>query len=90
MAWLVATSPIWATLLWHVWDLGLRPRLLPTREVEALADAMIALHGPRAEEAAFIEEDSAWRRSEIFQQGKWHRVRRELWRRYERGEWAGP
>jgi hypothetical protein len=51
---------------------------------------MIANHGPRAEEIAFIEEDRAWRYSETFEQGTWHRVRRELWRRYEAGDWEGP
>lgn len=43
-------------------------------------------YGPLAEEMAFIEEDRAWRYSEAFEQGKWHRVRRELWRRCEAGD----
>ena len=45
------------------------------------ADELIARHGERAEERAFAEEDRAWRRFEHREQGKWHRVRRELWRR---------
>lgn len=83
-------SPVWGTLLWHTWELSIRPRLIPVGDINALADEMIAKHGPRAEELAFAEEDRAWRYSETFEQGKWHRVRRELWRRYESGEWGGP
>jgi len=83
----VATSPIWGTLLWCIWEGNIKPRLIPVDQVKALADELIAKHGPRAEEMAFIEEDRAWRYSETFEQGTWHRVRRELWRRYEAGEW---
>jgi hypothetical protein len=63
---------------------------VPASVIKALADEMIAKHGARAEELAFAEEDRTWRYSETFEQGKWHRVRRELWRRYETGEWEGP
>jgi hypothetical protein len=83
-------SPIWGTLLWQTWNLSIWPRLIPAGNINALADNMIAKYGPRAEELAFIEEDRAWRYSETFEQGKWRRVRRELWRRYEAGEWEGP
>jgi hypothetical protein len=86
----IATSPIWGTLLWHTWDLSIRPRLIPAGDIKAVADDLVAKYGPRAEEIAFIEEDRAWRYSETFEQGRWHRVRRELWRRYEAGEWGGP
>jgi len=85
----LATLPIWGTLVWHIWELAIRPRLIPAEIVQQLADKLIALHGPQAEEMAFIEEDRAWRYSETFEQGKWRRVRRELWRRYEAGEWDG-
>ena len=87
---IVAASPIWGAFLWHMWDCFLKPRLIPAAEIKALADAMIRKHGSRAEEIAFSEEDRAWRYVDGFEQGKWHRVRRELWRRYETGEWAGP
>jgi hypothetical protein len=86
----IATSPIWGTLLWHTWELSIRPRLIPVGNIKAVADDLVAKYGPRAEEIAFIEEDRAWRYSETFEQGKWHRVRRELWRRYEAREWEGP
>ncbi|WP_404401855.1 hypothetical protein [Pelagibacterium halotolerans] len=49
-------------------------------------DELIAKHGPRAEEMAYAEEDRAWRYSDIYEQGKWRRVRRELWRRHKAGE----
>lgn len=90
LIWITASSPIWGALLWDAWELRIRPRLIPFVEIKTLADDMIAIYGPHAEEAAFIEEDRAWRYSKTFQQGKWHRVRRELWRRYEAGEWQGP
>src|SRR5690554_1248493 len=86
----IATSPIWGTLLWHTWGLSIRPRLIPVGNIKAAADDLAAKYGPCAEEIAFMEEDRAWRYSEIFEQGRWHRIRRELWRRYEAGEWEGP
>jgi len=88
--WIVCLSPIWGAFLWHKWESSVRPHLIPVGEIKNLADKLISEHGQRAEEMAFIEEDRAWRYSETFQQGKWHRVRRELWRRYEVGEWCGP
>ena len=84
------TLPIWGTFLQHKWEGGIRPRFIPVGEIKSLADTLVGRHGPRAEEIAFIEEDRAWRYSDTFLQGKWHRVRRELWRRYEAGEWCGP
>lgn len=81
----LATLPIWGTLVWHIGELDIRPRLIPAETIQQLADRLIVLYGPRAEELAFIEEDRAWRYSETFEQGKWRRVRRELWRRNEAG-----
>jgi hypothetical protein len=46
-----------------------------------MADELEARYVDDAEEAAFTEEDSAWRRSETFQQGLWHQVRLELYSR---------
>lgn len=86
----LSTLPLWGMLLWSAWRLGIQPRLLPGDQIAALADDLIARHGRRAEDMAFAEEDRAWRYSQSGEQGKWHRVRRELWRRYESGEWAGP
>jgi hypothetical protein len=73
--------------VWHSWQFRLRPLLIPKGEVDAVVDRLIAEHGPRAEEMAYAEEDRAWHDSNVYEQGRWRRVRRELWRRYERGEW---
>ncbi len=72
------TSPIWGVLLWVLWQGLVRPRLIPRTEIDALAAEMLARHGPRAEEMAFIEEDRAWRYSRPFEQGKWRRVRKRI------------
>ena len=69
------------------WQIRIRPMLVPRAEIDKLADELINKHGERAEEFAAIEEDRAWRYSQYFEQGKWRRVRKELWRRYETGEW---
>ncbi|SRR5581483_6447800 len=74
----VALSPIWGALLWELWDGGVRPRLVPRAEIDAMSAAMLARHGDRAEEMAFIEEDRAWRYSDSFAQGKWRRVRKRI------------
>ncbi|WEX08936.1 hypothetical protein [Chelativorans sp. AA-79] len=81
------TVLIGGVAIWHVWDFRLRPLLIPKAEISALADELVAKYGPRAEEMAYAEEDRAWRYSDVYEQGKWRRVRRELWRRYRRGEW---
>ncbi len=70
-----------ATGLWLGWDLHVRPGLVPQAEIRRMADRLVEAHGERAEEAAFIEEDSAWRRSDCYGQGLWRRVGRELRRR---------
>jgi hypothetical protein len=73
---------------WEEWQRVLRPRMVPKARIDAMADALIARYGPKAEEYAHIEEDRAWRYSETFRQGLWRRVRRELWRRCEAGRWG--
>jgi hypothetical protein len=91
---LIDYAPLFAFLgliggvaIWHAWDFRLRPLFIPKAEINAVVDELIAKYGPRAEEMAFIEEDRAWRYSDIYEQGKWCRIRRELWRRYRAGEW---
>jgi hypothetical protein len=61
--------------------------LIPKTKIDAMADALIARYGPDAEQMTFGEEDRAWRYSETVKQGILRRVRRELRRRYEAGEW---
>lgn len=77
-----------AVVLWETWRRRIRPLLIPRAEIARLADELIARHGPRAEHMAYIEEDRAWRYSNAFEEGKWRRVRRELWRRFDAGEWG--
>jgi hypothetical protein len=71
----VCTAPIWGSLVWVIWEGAIRPRLIPAAEIEAEARRLLARWGDRAAEMAFIEEDRAWRYSETFEQGRWHRVR---------------
>jgi hypothetical protein len=72
---------------WHTWAFRICPLFIPKAEINAIVDELIEKHGPDAEDWARGYEEEAWYRSEIFEQGKWRRIRRELWRRYEAGEW---
>ena len=56
-------------------------------KINAIVDDLIARHGPDAEDWARGYEEEQWCRSNTYEQGKWRRVRRELWRRYHAGEW---
>jgi hypothetical protein len=69
-------APVWGTLLWELWQGGVRPRLLGRGEIERAAARMLARHGERAEQMASIEEDRAWRYSDSFKRGHWRRVRK--------------
>jgi len=71
----------------HEWEFRVKPLRIPKEEINAIADELIEKHGPDAEKFAYIEEDAAWRRSNTFEQGKWRRVCKELWRRHKAGEW---
>ncbi|MGD0024124.1 MAG: hypothetical protein ABSC37_05760 [Xanthobacteraceae bacterium] len=72
----LAIAPIWGAFIWELWEAGIRPRLIPAAEVDALAAAMLARYGDKAGKMAFIEEDRAWRYSDGFEQGRWRRVRK--------------
>lgn len=84
---LVLVMLIGGIATWHALDFRLRPLFIPKSEINAVVDELIAKYGPHAEEMAYVEEDRAWRYSDLYEQGKWRRVRRELWRRYKTGEW---
>ena len=73
-----ATSPIWGAILLLLWESIIRPRLIPRAEIDALAAEMLARHGPGAEDVASAEEETAWRNSRPFEQGKWRRVRQRI------------
>lgn len=68
------------------WESRIQPLRISREEINSIADELIEKHGPDAREKAFIEEDAAWRRSNMIEQGKWRRVRKELWRRHKAGE----
>ncbi|MCZ8105049.1 MAG: hypothetical protein O9972_45045 [Burkholderiales bacterium] len=79
MWWVIAgisTAPIWGAFLWHTYEFRVRPLNIPRDEMDLLVAAMLEQDDP--EEAAFIEEQAAWYRSDTFEQGKWRRVRRIL------------
>jgi hypothetical protein len=73
-----ASAPIWATLLYVLWQGLIRPRLIPSADIERLAADLRERHGERAADAAFAGEHRAWRHSDGFEQGKWRRVRRRI------------
>jgi hypothetical protein len=74
----VGLAPVWGTLLWELWDGSVRPRLVPSDFIERAAAAVLARHGDRAEQMAWMAEDRAWRYSDSFRQGCWRRVRKRI------------
>jgi hypothetical protein len=71
-------APVWGTLLWECWEGAVRPRLIPRDMIDRAAAAILAEHGDRAEQMAWIAEDRAWRYSDSFKQGCWRRVRKRI------------
>lgn len=86
-AWIFFGLFVLAIACWEMWQFRIRPMLIPKAKIDAMADALIAKYGSEAEQMTFGEEDRAWRYSNTFKQGVLRRVRRELWRRHEAGEW---
>jgi hypothetical protein len=81
IVWIVlaaGSAPIWGTLLWELWDGAVRPRLIRRDIIDRAAAAILAEHGERAEEMAWIQEDRAWRYSDSFKQGGWRRIRKRI------------
>lgn len=74
----VCLAPVWGTLLQELWEGSVRPGLVPRDIIEDAAAAMLARHGDRAEQMAWIAEDRAWRYSDSFRQGCWRRVRKRI------------
>src|SRR5258708_25886442 len=72
------SAPIWGTLLWELWDGAVRPRLIRRDIIDRAAAAILAEHGDRAEQMAWIQEDRAWRYSDPFKQGGWRRIRKRI------------
>lgn len=68
-------------IAWAIYQQFIRLLLIPKSEINNFADDLFQKHGPEAEHYAHIEEDRAWRYSNLYAQGKWRRVKRELQRR---------
>jgi hypothetical protein len=84
LGWLLialALSPIALGIGWAIWQGIVRPRFIPRREIDQLADEVMENHPDDPEAAALREEHHHWYRSDEFEQGKWHRVRVEIRRR---------
>jgi hypothetical protein len=81
IVWIVlaaCSAPIWGALLWELWDGTVRPRLIRRDIIDRAAAAILAEHGERAEQMAWIQEDRAWRYSDSFKQGGWRRIRKRI------------
>jgi hypothetical protein len=79
--WVVAggvTAPVWGAIVWELWEGEIRPRLIPSVEIDRLAVEMIAKHGREAEQYAAAEEQTAWYDCDSAERGKWRRVRLRL------------
>lgn len=77
----LAALPLLFALGWTFVEACLRPRLIADRDIERLADAVMAQHPDDPEEAAFAGEHAAWLRSAMIEQGTWRRVRKVIRRR---------
>jgi hypothetical protein len=71
-------APIWGALLWELWDGAVRPRLIRRDVIDRAAAKILAQHGDRAEQMAWIAEHRAWRESDPFKQGGWRRIRKRI------------
>lgn len=80
----IILAPPVVAIVWVVWEACLLPASLSKSEIVEQADAMIDAHGDRAESVVSNRELDAWHRSNLADQGKWRRVRREIKRRQER------
>ncbi len=78
---LAVLAPVIGALGWQIYEFRYRPYRIPRAEIERLVDEVIVRNPDDPAYAAFLEEEAAWYRSDIFEQGKWRRVRRLLWRR---------
>lgn len=77
----LAASPVILAAGAEIWAGAIRPRLVPSPEIDRLADEMLARYPDDPEQAAFREEEHYWYRCDSFEQWKWHRVRRAVRRR---------
>jgi|SRR5579884_4028805 hypothetical protein len=76
----VAAGPIILAVGMEIWAGAIRPRLIPSLEIERLANEVLTKYPDDPEQAAFREEEYYWFRCDSFEQWKWRRVRREIQR----------
>lgn len=69
-----ATSPIWGTLIWEVWERWLKPRFIPRKLIEEMTFDLLSAHGVDAAEIARINADRAHRYCDSFGEAKWRLV----------------
>lgn len=82
---LVILMPLVIILLIHIWYFHIRPRLIPSREIDGMVDRMQAAFGPYAEREAFLRQRDAWYRDDILAEAIWMQIRRRLRRRWRQG-----
>jgi hypothetical protein len=80
----IALAPMVIGIGWGIYEGSILPRLIPRAEIDALTDEIMRRYPDDPEDAAFNETYNAWHRSNSFEQGKWHRVRKEVRRRMKR------
>jgi hypothetical protein len=81
----LAIAPMVIGVGWGIYEGSILPRLIPRAEIDTLTDEIMRRYPDDPEDAAFNETYSAWHRSNSFEQGKWHRVRKEVRRRLSAG-----
>lgn len=80
LAAVIAISPAIIGIGWAFVEGAVLPNLISRGEIDRLVDAMVQHYPEDPEKAAFLEEGDAWYRSEPFEQGKWHRIRKVIHR----------
>jgi hypothetical protein len=77
----LASSPIWGTLLFELWQGLICPRLVARSEVERRAAAMLARHCDRAAETCATNAHRAWCDGDMFEMAMWGRVGKAIEKR---------
>lgn len=77
-------SPVWGSFLWGFWEGSIRARLVPKVEIIAKADDLKVKYGDEAFEHVCINELRSWYDSNMFEQGRWRRIREEIMCRDEK------
>jgi hypothetical protein len=74
-------GPFVFAVIWSIIEHDIRPARIPRREIDRLADELMARRHDDPEGAAFRREEAAWSSFDHFEQGKWRRVRGGIRRR---------